>query len=223
MGFDYGYTFYDNVGPGFVLGFYMIYIVAMLAISLGAYVLQSLGTYTIAKRRGIKHAWLSWIPVGSSWILGSISDQYRYVVKGQVKNKRKSLLILQIVMWIAYIAFFALLCSFAFQVMVSVIENTKEPSYMDGLSEIIGTALGMVGVGFVMSGVAIATMIIQYMALYDLYTSCDPGNKVLYLILSILFAITMPIFVFICRNQDGGMPPRKARPVVEQPSEPWEN
>lgn len=225
MGIDYGYTFYDNIGPGFVFGFYMIYIVAMLAISVGAYVLQSLGTYTIAKRRGIKHPWLSWIPVGSSWILGSISDQYRYVVKGQVKNKRKSLLILQIIMWIACIGFFAMWFSLVFQLVGMIYETGIDPSYMDAsyFAELAGSVLGIIGLWLVMSGVAIAVTIIQYMALYDLYTSCEPGNNVLYLVLSIIFSITMPIFVFVCRNKDGGMPPRKAQPVVEQPSEPWEN
>ena len=225
MGIDYGYTFYDNIGPGFVFGFYMIYIVAMLAISVGAYVLQSLGTYTIAKRRGIKHPWLSWIPVGSSWILGCISDQYRYVVKGQVKNKRKALLILQIILWIISVALIVMSFSFMFQALEMVYDSGMDPSYMGGAyyAELIGSVLGMMGLSLVMTCVAVAITIIQYMALYDLYTSCDPGNHVLYLVLSIIFSITMPIFVFVCRNKDGGMPPRKAQPVVEQPSEPWEN
>lgn len=221
MGPEYGYNAFDSVGYEFAFVFYGIYVLVMLAISVGAYVLQSLGTYTIAKRRGIKNPWLSWIPVGSSWILGCISDQYRYVAKGQVKNKRKALLILQIVMWIIYIAFFAMFFSFVFQVLGMMYESGMDPSYMGGAyyTELIGPALGMMGLSLVMLGVAIAVTIIQYMALYDLYTSCDPMNNVLYLILSIFFSITMPIFVFVCRNKDGGMPPRKPQPAAE----PWEN
>ena len=60
------------------------------------YVLQALALYTIAQRRGIKKAWLAWIPLVNVWILGSLSDQYQYVVKRQVKNKRKILLGLNI-------------------------------------------------------------------------------------------------------------------------------
>ena len=62
------------------------------------YVLQALALYTIAKRRGIKKPWMAWIPLVNVWILGSISDQYQYVVKRQVKNKRKVLLGLNIAM-----------------------------------------------------------------------------------------------------------------------------
>ena len=55
--------------------FYLLCIFAAWGIGIGAYVLWSLGVYTIAKRRGIRKPWLSWIPVGNLWILGSISDQ----------------------------------------------------------------------------------------------------------------------------------------------------
>lgn len=224
MGNEYGYSLFETMGFEVTAGFYILYCVVMLAISVGAYVLQSLGTYTIAQRRGIKHPWLSWVPVGSAWILGCISDQYRYVAKGQVKNKRKALLILQIVMWVAYIVFFAMFFSFIFQIFEMVYGTGMNPDYMGNLqlAELMGSALGMVGLAFVIAGVAIAAVIIQYMAFYDLYTSCDPMNNVLYLILSIFFSLT-PIFVFICRNKDGGMPPRKTQPAVEPPAEPWEN
>ena len=55
-------------------------------VSIAAYVFSALALYTIAQRRGIRKAWLAWVPVLSVWILGSISDQYRYVVKGQNRN-----------------------------------------------------------------------------------------------------------------------------------------
>lgn len=66
---------------------------------IAGYVLTALALYTMAKRRGIKHPWLAWIPVADMWLLGTISDQYRYVAKGQVRNSRKTLLIAN-VLWI---------------------------------------------------------------------------------------------------------------------------
>ena len=65
-------------------------------VSVAAYVLTSLSLYTIAARRQIANPWLSWIPVVRIWVLGSLSDQYRYVVKGQYKSKRKILIGLKI-------------------------------------------------------------------------------------------------------------------------------
>lgn len=37
-----------------------------MAISLVFYIFESLGLYTIAKRRGIRHPWLSWVPLGNT-------------------------------------------------------------------------------------------------------------------------------------------------------------
>jgi hypothetical protein len=65
--------------------------------------------------------------------------------------------------------------------------------------------------------VAVAVAVIQYMALYDLFVSCDPNNGVLFLVLSILISMAMPICMFICRKKDGGMPPRKAAAPVFVP------
>ena len=98
-GFDYmDYGAMDEATAVGMALFYLIYFLVMGGISIVAYVFQSVSMYSIANRRGIKNPWLSWVPLGNLWMLGCISDQYRYVAKGQVKNKRKSLLILGIVM-----------------------------------------------------------------------------------------------------------------------------
>ena len=60
-----------------------------MLLGIASYILSSLALYALAVRRGIDKAWLSWVPVLKVWIVGSLSDQYRYVVKGQVKSKRK--------------------------------------------------------------------------------------------------------------------------------------
>ena len=46
---------------------------------------------------GLNHPWLAWIPVASAWIGFSFPDQYRYVVNGENKSKRKVLLTLNII------------------------------------------------------------------------------------------------------------------------------
>ena len=218
---DYGEFYYEmeETGLEFMLGFYLIYFLVMLAISVGTYILQSLGMYTIAKRREIKNPWLAWIPLGSSWILGCISDQYRYVSKGQVKNKRKVMLVLTILASLLMVVFFALFGA----VMVQAIAYDDTMFAVNHAAEmnLLGSVAGMLGVSLIMSGLAIALTVFQYMALYDLFCSCEPKNGTLYLVLSIFVNITLPIFVFLCRNKDEGMPPRRPQPVSIQ--EPWEN
>ena len=98
MGNDYSMMFEsDMTGDSIAFLFYLVYMLFMLTVSVGTYVLHALSLYSIANRRGIRRPWLSWIPVGSTWILGCISDQYQYVVKGKVRNKRKALLVLEII------------------------------------------------------------------------------------------------------------------------------
>ena len=96
MYYDFAYFLEEYLNSGaFVLNLITNSISSLWGIAM--YVLTSLGLYTIAKRRAISKAWLAWIPVVNCWIIGCISDQYRYVVKGQMKSRRKSLLTLSVV------------------------------------------------------------------------------------------------------------------------------
>ena len=175
-------------------------------IQIAAYVLSSLALYTIAKRRGLNHAWLSWIPVANVWTLGSIADQYRYVARGEIKSKRKVLLTLRIISAVLS-AVMVVLCIGAVAGAVSGAVMGKAENVI--LQNLLGSLVGMLGLVVPILAVAIGTAVIRYMALYDLYSSCDPGNKTVFLVIGILFGITEPVFLFLCRNKDLGMPPRR--------------
>ena len=55
------------------------------------------------------------------------------------------------------------------------------------------------------------------------YSLLDPGNCVLFLVLSIIFNVTEPFFLFFNRNKDLGMPPRRQEPQYVPPQEPvWQ-
>ena len=179
-------------------------------LGIASYVLTALALYTLAQRRGIKNPWLSWIPVINCWIIGSLSDQYRYVVKGEIKNKRKTLLILNIL---------NMVLGFAMIIAVIVMVVTGfQSAFGSGagfMSGIMGMVFGVLACVVPMGVIGIVTVIIRFMALYDIYTSCAPQNNVLYLVLSILFRITEPFFLFLCREKDDGMPPRRSNPTYE--------
>ena len=189
-----------------------------IGLNIVAYVLTSLALYTVAVRRDIKNPWLSWIPVVNCWIIGSLSDQYRYVVKGQVKNKRKILLTLNIISWVISVAIVVLAVFVGVKAFGATIKGAAEEALLD---LVLGPVFIILGLCVPMAGVGIAAMVVRYMAMYDIYTSCTPQNNVLFLVLSILFNIAEPFFLFFTRNKDEGMPPRRPEPVYEQPQEPW--
>ena len=172
------------------------------------YVLQSLGLYQIAQRRGIKHTWMSWVPVLNTWILGSLSDQYNYVVYRKFRSARKWLLGLDI--GICVIWFVSMVLGFVGMLgLVSQMPqvNTPQDFFSMAMNQPMYVA-SLVG-SIIYWVVAIAGIVLNFVCLRNLYASCQPKNKTVYTVFSILFPVTIPIFVFICRNKDLGMPPRR--------------
>lgn len=189
-------------------------------LSLAAYVFTALAIYTIAQRRGIKKAWLAWVPVVNVWILGSISDQYRYVVKEQVKSKRKVLLGLNLANAVFVVAVSVSLIVTGISIFNAALHHAAEEQLGWIAMRGIGITLLLCLPMLVLSLIA---FVFRAIALYDLYTSCDPQNNALYLILSLIPGInqvTQPLFLFLCREKDEGMPPRRENPAAPVFAEP---
>lgn len=185
-----------------------------MLLSIAGYVLTALAMYTIARRRGLKNPWLAWIPVADCWLLGSLSDQYRYVVKGEHRSKRKILLFFRVLITIMWISLMGLLANLFFHAFGSMFWGSMND---DQIFQILHQAMNLLVLCLPLIGISIAYAVFRYMALYDIYKSLDPENCVLFLVLSILFGITEPFFLFFSREKDGGMPPRK-QPVQDAPS-----
>lgn len=158
------------------------------------YVLQSLGTYSIAKRRGIAMPWLAWIPVLKAWTLGSIGDQYQSFSNGKATNRRKWLLGLAAAS--AALVLAALVV--AVQTVAALIASAPNPDTMSD-QQIVGILLPMVsklaGLCVFAFAISIANYVFRCIALYSMYSFSDTGNRVTHLVLGILFPITTPFFI----------------------------
>ncbi len=187
--------------------FLIIYYIVIMALSIARYVLQSMGLYAIAKRRGIHKPWLAWLPwVGVSWIIGCISDQYQYVVRGKSRSRRKLLVGLEIGLYAGLLIFFVGYIISIFQLVGSVNGFASEEQVFSGVLGMFGTIL------LVMLPMLICSIIYTvytYICTYDLYHSCDPEHAVLFLVLGIVLPVTTPFFLFFIRKKDLGMPPRR--------------
>ncbi len=213
-GFEYIYD--EAMMTGLLSGLNAAIRIPSTLLSIASYVLTALALYTLAKRRGLNKPWLAWIPVADCWLLGSLSDQYRYVVKGENKGKRKALLTLSIISFVLALMIAILAVVMVVQGITGFTGNVSESQILE---MILGPALGLLGLCLPLVGVSIAFVIIRYMALYDVYKSMDPSNCVMFLVLSIIFSVTEPFFLFFNRNKDQGMPPRRnAPPQDPQPT-----
>ena len=187
-----------------ILAFYGVIILGGIAL----YVLRALGLYTMAQRRGIPKSWLAWVPVLNLWVLGSLSDQYRYVVRRQFRSRRKWMLILSVASLVLGIVFSALytggLVSMAFR--LPQLQDWQEFLYMARYQPVLVAAAG---VSALSAAVNLLLALLQWVSLRDVYASSRPEKTFLYTLLSILLPVAVPFFLFVCREKDGGMPPRR--------------
>ena len=184
------------------LGIFLMVLGVVLVCCLVVCILRSMSLYSIAKRRGIRNAWLAWIPVGSNWILGSVADQYQHLVQGKITSRRKIMLILSAVSAVLYTVVYGF--SFA-QIFAAMGALSEEQAATAALSGALPSMLGSV--------VGIVTMVFYHMSNYDLYRSCRPNAATAFLVLGIIFAVCEPFFYLACRKKDLGM-------VVPQPEMP---
>lgn len=169
------------------------------------YILSALALYTMAASRGIRGAWLAWVPIANIWVLGSLSDQYRYVVRGKSTGRR----ILLVIQRCAIVILWVLIGSIVLSATARGMRISPfDPGYI--ISFVL--TRGGIMIGLLAAAIGILELwffILKLMALYDVYRSCDPGNALLFLILNILLPVTCPILLFLNREKENGMPPRK--------------
>lgn len=151
---------------------------------LPGYVLTGISLHGIAKRRGIERPWIAWVPMMQMYTLGCISDQYQAIVLGKQKNKRALMPLLVLVLLIAF-------CAMHIEVLSAEAEDSLLPFLLIFVPAWCAGA---------------ALVVISFMALYDLYVSCDPKHATVFLIFSILFSVTQPFFLLACRKKDLGFP-----------------
>lgn len=187
--------------------------------SIGVYILASYSMYCIADRRLISHAWLAWIPVGNLWILGSIADHYHLHVKGKIKARRKVLLGTSIGILALGIAL-VILCIVMGVKLIAITNPITGELTGDVMATAGSVLIGVVVVYLALMVTALVQMVFQYIAYYELFASCDPRNAVVYLVLSIVIQITLPVFLVVCRNKDMGMLYRSRSAAA--PAEPWQ-
>ena len=199
--------YFEDMLVTVVLG--LLTAVPAMLLGLASYVLSAAAVYVIARRRGLDKLWLAWVPILNVWMLGSLSDQYQYVVKRKNTSRRKWLLALNLLQ--------PLLASgvIAFGAAALV------PRGYFGIDW--GNAMAAGGFALPLLAVSIAGAVIRFVSLYDVYKSLDPDNAVLFLVLSVFISITESFFLFFNREKDSGMPPRRPEPVFETPrTDAWE-
>ncbi len=156
---------------------YFGYVIPFVITAVTIFILQGFGLYSIAKRRNVGIPWLGFVPIASFWLVGVIADDYRQRAEGVYKNYAKTMLIL-----------------FGSALGVALVSVA-----MLAFGAFIGVAIMSL-----VSVVSLVGMIYYYISLYYLYNSCRGVSSGGYIALSVIFPVTIPIFLFNMRHRDDG-------------------
>lgn len=179
------------------IGLVVLVYLALLALSVVMYVLTGISLYQIAKRRGVRCYGLAWVPIGSSWLIGAIGDQYEGIRTGKKQTLRWWILGLLGAALVMGIVVTALLLSLAFKAY-----TYSEMMTPDHALQLGGSVFAVVLLYMLLISAMIAGNVLTFISLYRLYRSTKPQNAVVFLVLSIVFSVTMPFFLFACRKYD---------------------
>ncbi len=175
-------------------------ICVVLVIALILWIIRSASLYAIANRRGLRSPWLSWLPIGTDWILGSIADQYQHLACGKVTSRRKILTVLKA-------------AQIALVVYSGVMYGLLNTGVLNGSGD--GSAILSTIISLLTWGVNIAALVYYHICNFDLYRSCNPDNAAVYLIVGLLLGVTEPFFYLVNRKKDKGFIRPEPQPPVE--------
>lgn len=179
-----------------------IYFAFIVIIALAMYLLEAVGLYGMAKSSGIGRPWRGFVPFANTFLFGKIAERY---VKKDGKRSAKFgglLLAFEILTLIFSIATMAFVIGMIF--VLATAENDSELAY-----SILAPMVAMLISCFLLMGVAIAYVVIYYVALWRIFTAFDYNNATVYFVLSILFSFLGPIFLFVLRNKQPVFDPRE--------------
>ena len=217
--YSYGFDDFGDFGSGAavgaaVAGVLVIFLVILLALAVVMYVFQSLGLYTMAKRRGIRCYGLAWVPIGDLWIMGKLADQFDDYKKG--KNMHLAMILL-----IGSAAVFAI----TFIIEMITLSSALSAAYYNGSNEFGVAAAVLSSVGIIWL-VAVALAVFEYIALYKIYYAASPKSATALLVCSIIFGVVMPFALFALRKKDEGFveasqyPPQNGGPGAQSYGQP---
>ena len=176
-----------------MVGILLVAYLFLILVGIASYIMNAVALQKIASKRLIQNAWLAWIPIASSWLIGSIADEY------DEKNgiKRKWRVVLLVLSLISVIGIFAGYIGMVVSVVMMTMQETMSPE----LPNMIGLFIGAYVFILVAAIVATALSICNMICLYKIFESTVPEKSVKYLLISLLVPLGQSICLLICRNK----------------------
>ena len=199
---------YQGFNAALVVFYTVLSAIAVVSLVIGIilYIFQAIGMYSISKHRNLGTSGFAWVPILNTFKMGQIADD-------AVLHKRGSRTHFMVLMPVFYIAG-GILCSIGyFLSLISFNLNSDEirmifregtidiPSLVRSGSFSKGSLITG-GILLVIGGILLlVSTVMEYICLYHIFKSCSQ-TYVAYFILSLLFTVTIPFFLFAIRKKD---------------------
>lgn len=183
----------------------VVYLVVFL-FSIASYIMQSIAFMKMAKKVGVAHSWLAFIPIGNVYILGRIAD----AGKAKHTNTRR-MMISTALFFVVYVLLIALVVAAAL----------SAPMADEFPMQFVLPMLLMVLVFF---AIVICLAVFEYIAIYHICDNFGGDNGVAYFVGVLLGTFFVPIVAVVLFLILAGKTPKVTdapviTPIVEQPAD----
>lgn len=200
--------------PEEAVSFFFTFFIGAIAVSavigIAIYLLESISVYKMAKSAEIKNPWLAFIPVANDWVFGTLAEKYKK--KNGTKSARFGIIlpVLEGIVLIEAIALTIFTVISIKEITGYALDAVNTSSEM--APEQFMSLIPVIILYFALMAVAIAYAVVFFIALWRVYSSFDKSNATLYIVLSVVFTISVPIILFIIRNHKPEFDPHNNMP-----------
>lgn len=183
---------------GAIIGIFIGILLICLLVALIEYILRGMALYRMAQNAGFSSPILAWIPVASSYLLGSLCDRSVYCRSGKQWKLSVILPVIDLVSLFGGGAL-ATLSGLAAGYLDYGRYGAFDTDFFPGVGSLI----------------SLAALVVTVIGLYNLYWDYAQGQEVLYTVLSVIFGgLGQTIILFILRDR---VPVSAQRGGWEQP------
>ena len=190
---------------------YAIFYLFTMAYGAFAYVGVSLGGSRMARKVGMNHPWMFWVPGANVYALGKLADTQASLCEGKTTNFRKKLLV-----WTIILAASAILWAIVMTVIVAMaadnglLDDSGHVAISDasGDTAIVGYLLALLISSLLLIVPFIIYLVVYYKSLYRIYKLYAPGGAVGFTVLSFFAEPAIPILFLILSGKDPVLPPQ---------------
>ena len=183
MGYSYAYEIEEMIQLGLLPALFSS--VPSMAMGIAAYVLTALAYYSVANRRGLKNAWLAWIPVANVYVLGATADILEEK-RGLSHKWSKVLLILTVAVAALFFLFFVSFIGFA--VYIGIMEGigaTSPDAFFAGEMFLL-PMIAFYLIYIVLIVISMALSYLNIICVYKIFEEIAPKKSIKYFLIYVL-------------------------------------